>query len=82
VKKSLKNSIVLHIYDLNLLKFDFLIFIEKQEHMIKTRSNFKLCGEDIITKLNRLIAPYNFTVVFFQLSYDSQTTTVFLQLSS
>jgi hypothetical protein len=32
--------------------------------MIKTRSNFKLCGEDIILKFDRFIAPYNFTVVF------------------
>jgi hypothetical protein len=34
--------------------------------MIKTRSNFKLCGEDIIPKFDRLIAPYNFTAVFNQ----------------
>jgi hypothetical protein len=34
--------------------------------MIKTRSNFKLCGEDIILKFDRLIAPYSFTAVFNQ----------------
>jgi hypothetical protein len=36
----------------------------------KTRSNFKLCGEDIILKFNRLIAPYNFTVSFNQSAFS------------
>jgi hypothetical protein len=31
--------------------------------VIKTRSNFKLWGEDIIPKFDRLVAPYSFTVV-------------------
>jgi hypothetical protein len=31
--------------------------------MIKTRSIFKLCGEDIISKLDRLIALYSFIAV-------------------
>jgi hypothetical protein len=31
--------------------------------MIKTRSNFKLCGEDIIPKFNRLIISYSFTAI-------------------
>ncbi len=38
--------------------------------MIKTRSNFKLCGEDIIPKFDRLIAPYNFTIVFNLLAFS------------
>jgi hypothetical protein len=54
----------LHIYDLNLLKIAFSIFnlnflnIHKSfwENMIKTKSNFKLCSEDIILKFDRLIA--------------------------
>jgi hypothetical protein len=33
--------------------------------MIKTRSKFKLCGEDIIPKFNHLIVLYSFTAVFF-----------------
>jgi hypothetical protein len=43
--------------------------------MIKIRSNFKLCGEEIIPKFNRLIALYSFTVISgFQFSYSSQLT--------
>jgi hypothetical protein len=40
--------------------------------MIKTRSNFKLCGEDIILKFDHLIVSYNFTAIF------NQTTFIFL----
>jgi hypothetical protein len=42
--------------------------------MIKTRSNFKLCGEDIITKFDRLVAPYNFTAVFNQTTFSFLTS--------
>jgi hypothetical protein len=58
--------------------------------MIKTRSNFKLYGKDIITKFDRLIAPYNFIAVSNQTAFSfltahnpqqffhsSQVTTVF-----
>jgi hypothetical protein len=38
--------------------------------MIKTRSNFKLCGEDIIPKFDRLIAPYSFIAVFNQMAFS------------
>jgi hypothetical protein len=34
----------------------------------KTKSNFKLCSEDIILKFNHLIAPYSFTAVLGLLS--------------
>jgi hypothetical protein len=34
--------------------------------MIKTRSNVKLCGEDIILKFDHLIALYSFTAVSYQ----------------
>jgi hypothetical protein len=40
--------------------------------MIKTRLNFKLCGENIILKIDLLIGLYNFTVAF------NQTTFIFL----
>jgi hypothetical protein len=36
----------------------------------KTGSNFKLCGEDIIPKIDCLIAPYNFTVIFNQMTFN------------
>jgi hypothetical protein len=63
VKKFLKKIDRLHIYDLNLLKFAFSIFklifsnIHKKirEIWYKTRSNFKLCGDDIILKFGSLI---------------------------
>jgi hypothetical protein len=38
--------------------------------MIKTRSNFKLCGEEIIPKFDHLIALYMFTVVSNQTSFN------------
>jgi hypothetical protein len=47
--------------------------------MIKTRSNFKLCGEDIILKFDRFIAPIQF-YSNFQLCYSSQPTSVFYSL--
>jgi hypothetical protein len=62
VKKSLKNSIVcIYIWFkftqicLFTYFFNFFNIHRKQENMIKTISNFNLCGEDIITKLDRLI---------------------------
>jgi hypothetical protein len=72
----------LHIYDLNLLKFIFSIFNlifsniyhKSGKDMIKTRSNFKLCGEDIIPKFDRLIAPYSFTAVSNQTNLSFLTT--------
>jgi hypothetical protein len=42
--------------------------------MIKTRSNFKLCGEDIIPKFDRLITPYNFIAVFNQTTFSFLTS--------
>jgi hypothetical protein len=61
----------LHIYDLNLLKFAFSIFnlnfsnIHKKsgKYDKKTRSKFKLCGEEIIPKFDYLIASYSFIAV-------------------
>jgi hypothetical protein len=41
--------------------------------MIKTRSNFKLCGENIIPKFDRLIALYSFTVVSNQTVFSFLT---------
>jgi hypothetical protein len=39
----------------------------------KTRSNFKLCGEDIIPKFDRLITSYNFTAVSNQTNFSFLT---------
>jgi hypothetical protein len=36
----------------------------------KTRSIFKLCGEDIIPKFDRLIAPYNFITISNQTTFN------------
>jgi hypothetical protein len=44
------------------------------ENMIKTRSNFNLCGEDIISKFNYLIASYNFTIILNQMTFSFLTT--------
>jgi hypothetical protein len=41
--------------------------------MIKTRSNFKLCGEDIILEFDYLIASYSFTLVFNQTAFNFLT---------
>jgi hypothetical protein len=41
--------------------------------MIKTRSNFKVCGEDIISKFDRLIAPYSFISIFNQMTFSFLT---------
>jgi hypothetical protein len=41
--------------------------------MIKTRSNFKLYGKDIITIFDRLIALYNFTAVSIQTAFSFLT---------
>jgi hypothetical protein len=41
--------------------------------MIKIRSKFKLCGEDIISKFDHLIAPYGFISVFNQTIFSFLT---------
>jgi hypothetical protein len=54
--------------------------------MIKTRSNCKLCDEDIIPKSDHLIATCSFIVVFnkttFSFFYRSQSITVFFIANS
>jgi hypothetical protein len=41
--------------------------------MIKIRSKFKLCGEDIIPKFDHLIASYSFIAVFNQTAFNFLT---------
>jgi hypothetical protein len=51
--------------------------------MIKTTSNFKICGEDIIPKFDCLIVPYSFTTIFNQTVFNffiSHNTHHFFQL--
>jgi hypothetical protein len=41
--------------------------------MIKTRSNFKQYGKDGIPKFDHLIAPYSFTILYNQTSFNFLT---------